>query len=89
MGGNTRVDPRYPNYLLAAAKGYVFILNGKISVKTLVNVRQDVSFRPATSFLWAIWLCTVPCAPGFSVQGNNVRIMGMVEGGVVRADVIS
>jgi len=85
MGGNTRVDPRYPNYLLAAAKGYVFYLNGKITVKTLLNVRQDVSFQTGNIFFVGDMAVHGSVRAGFSVQGNNVRIMGMVEGGVVRA----
>ena len=35
---------------IAAAKGYVFYLNGKITVKTLLNVRQDVSFQTGNIF---------------------------------------
>ena len=85
MGGNTRVDPRYPNYLLAAAKGYVFYLNGKITVKTLLNVRQDVSFQTGNIFFVGDMAVHGSVRAGFSVQANNVRIMGMVEGGVVRA----
>ena len=85
MGGNTRVDPRYPNYLLASAKGYVFYLNGKITVKTLLNVRQDVSFQTGNIFFVGDMAVHGSVRAGFSVQGNNVRIMGMVEGGVVRA----
>lgn len=85
MGGNTRVDPRYPNYLLASAKGYVFYLKGKITVKTLLNVRQDVSFQTGNIFFVGDMAVHGSVRAGFSVQGDNVRIMGMVEGGVVRA----
>ena len=85
MGSNTRIDPRYPNYLLAASKGYVFYLNGKITVKTLLNVRQDVSFQTGNIFFVGDMAVHGSVRAGFSVQGNNVRIMGMVEGGVVRA----
>lgn len=85
MGGNTRVDPRYPSYLLAAAKGYVFYLNGKITVKSLLNVRQDVSFQTGNIFFVGNMAVHGAVRAGFSVQGDNVRIMGIVEGGVVRA----
>ncbi len=44
QGPNTRIDPRYPRFLLSDAKGYVFYNDGKITVKKLLNVRQDVSF---------------------------------------------
>ena len=38
-GANTRVDPAYPRYLLAASKGYVFYNEGQITDKSLLNVR--------------------------------------------------
>ena len=85
MGSNTRIDPNYPNYLLSAANGYVFYLHGKITVKTLLNVRQDVSFQTGNIFFVGDMAVHGSVRAGFSVQGNNVRIMGMVEGGVVRA----
>ena len=84
-GSNTRIDPHYPNYLLAAANGYVFYLDGKITVKCLLNVRQDVSFQTGNIFFVGDMAIHGSVRAGFSVQANNVRIMGMVEGGVVRA----
>lgn len=84
-GPNTRVDPQYPNYLLAAANGYVFYLDGKITVKCLLNVRQDISFQTGNIFFVGDMAIHGSVRAGFSVQANNVRIMGMVEGGVVRA----
>lgn len=84
-GANTRVDPEHPEYLLAAANGYVFYLHGKITVKKLLNVRQDVSFQTGNIFFVGDMAVHGSVRAGFSVQGNNVRIMGMVEGGVVRA----
>lgn len=84
-GANTRVDPAYPNYLLSASNGYVFYNNGKITVKRLLNVRQDVSFRTGNIFFVGDMAVHGSVRSGFSVQANNLRIMGMVEGGVARA----
>ena len=84
-GANTRIDPRYPQFLLAATKGYVFYNNGKITVKGLLNVRKDVSFHTGNIFFVGDMAVHGSVRSGFSVQANNVRIMGMVEGGIVRA----
>lgn len=84
-GANTRVDPAYPNYLLADSKGYVFYNDGKITVKGLLNVRQDVSFHTGNIFFVGDMAVHGSVRSGFSVQANNMRIMGMVEGGVARA----
>ena len=84
-GANTRVDPAYPNYLLSTSNRYVFYNNGKITVKRLLNVRQDVSFRTGNIFFVGDMAVHGSVRSGFSVQANNLRIMGMVEGGVARA----
>lgn len=84
-GPNTKIDPRYPRFLLAATKGYVFYNNGKITVKGLLNVRKDVSFHTGNIFFVGDMAVHGSVRSGFSVQANNVRIMGMVEGGIVRA----
>lgn len=84
-GANTRVDPAYSNYLLSTSNGYVFYNNGKITVKRLLNVRQDVSFRTGNIFFVGDMAVHGSVRSGFSVQANNLRIMGMVEGGVARA----
>ena len=85
QGANTRIDPAYPQYLLADSKGYVFYNEGKITVKSLLNVRQDVSFRTGNIFFVGDMAVHGSVRPGFSVQANNLRIMGMVEGGIARA----
>ncbi len=84
-GINTRVDPAHPNYLLAAANGYVFYDEDRITVKCLLNVRQDISFQTGNIFFVGDMAVHGSVRAGFSVQANNIRIMGMVEGGVVRA----
>lgn len=85
QGPNTRIDPQYPQYLVADSKGYVFYNDGKITVKRLLNVRQDVSFHTGNIFFVGDICVHGSVRSGFSVQGDNVRIMGMVEGGIARA----
>lgn len=84
-GTNTRIDPSYPQYLLAAANGYVFYYQGKIIVKCLLNVRQDVSFRTGNIFFVGDMAIHGSVRAGFAVQANNLRIMGMLEGGIARS----
>lgn len=84
-GANTRIDPKYPQYLVADSKGYVFYNDGRITVKKLLNVRQDVSFRTGNIFFVGDICVHGSVRSGFSVQGDNVRILGMVEGGIARA----
>ena len=84
-GANTRVDSSYPNYLLSDANGYVFYYQGKITVKCLLNVRQDVSFHTGNIFFVGDMAVHGSVRAGFSVQANNIRIKGMLEGGIVRS----
>ncbi len=83
-GANTRIDPAYPRYLLSATKGYVFYNEGTINVKSLLNVRQDVSFHTGNIFFVGDMAVHGSVRSGFSVQANDLRIHGMVEGGIVR-----
>ena len=85
VGDNTHIDPAYPNYLISNINGYVFYYRGRITVKGLLNVRQDISFHTGNIFFVGDMAVHGSVRSGFSVQANNVRIMGMVEGGVVRA----
>lgn len=85
QGANTCVAPAYPRFLLSAVNGYVFYLEGKITVKNLLNVRKDVSFETGNIFFVGNMAIHGSVRAGFAVQGNNVRILGMLEGGVARA----
>jgi len=74
MGGNTRVDPSHSQLSACRRQGYVFYLNGKITVKALLNVRQDVSFQTGNIFFVGDMAVHGSVRAGFSVQGDNVRI---------------
>ena len=85
QGPNTRIDPQYPQYLLADANGYVFYHEGQITVKKLLNVRGDVDFSTGNIFFVGDIAVHGNVRAGFEVQGNRILIIGMVEGGVIRA----
>ena len=85
LGFNTVVDPAHPQYILAAVNGYVFYSEGRITVKHQLNVRQDVSFQTGNIHFVGDMCVHGSVRAGFSVHANNVRIMGMVEGGSVDA----
>lgn len=84
-GVNTRVDPAYPQYLLADTNGYVFYYEDKIVVKRLLNVRRDVDFHTGNIFFVGDAVFHANIKPGFEVQANNILVNGIVEGGEVRA----
>jgi len=85
QGPNTRIDPKYPQYLLADTNGYVFYHEGLITVKQLLNVRGDVDFRTGNIFFVGDIAVHGNVRAGFDIQANRILIKGMVEGGVVRA----
>jgi uncharacterized protein (DUF342 family) len=84
QGPNTRVDPNYPQYLLADANGYVFYHEGLITVKKLLNVRGDISFNTGNIFFVGDMAVHGNVRAGFEIQANRILVKGMVEGGVVR-----
>ncbi|MDR1857816.1 MAG: FapA family protein [Desulfovibrio sp.] len=84
-GPNTYVDPAHPDYLLASSNGYVFYNNGRITIKHLLNVRQDVSFQTGNIFFVGDMCVHGSVRAGFSVQASDVRIKGLLEGGIARA----
>ncbi|MBQ7457028.1 MAG: DUF342 domain-containing protein [Desulfovibrio sp.] len=84
-GQNTYIDPNYPQYLLAAINGYVFYNEGRITVKALLNVRQDVSFHTGNINFVGDMAIFGAVRSGFSILANNVRISGLVEGGIAHS----
>jgi len=84
-GPNTRVDPAHPQYLLADANGYVFYLDGKITVKNVLNIRGDVNFQTGNIFFVGNVAVYGDVRTGFEVQANDILIRGMIEGGIARA----
>ncbi|MCR4665789.1 MAG: FapA family protein [Desulfovibrio sp.] len=84
-GQNTYIDPEYPQYLLSSVNGYVFYNEGRITVKALLNVRQDVSFHTGNINFVGDMAVHGAVRSGFSILANNVRISGLVEGGIAHS----
>jgi uncharacterized protein (DUF342 family) len=84
-GANCIVHPQDPDKLLAAADGYVFYLDGKITVKSELNVRGGVDIRTGNIDFVADVVVHGPVRSGFSVSGRNVRVKDVVEAAEVKA----
>ncbi|WP_027367557.1 FapA family protein [Desulfocurvibacter africanus] len=84
-GANCFVHPKNPDKLLAAADGYVFYLDGKITVKSELNVRGGVDFRTGNIDFVADVVVHGPVRSGFSVSGRNVQVKDVVEAAEVKA----
>ncbi|WP_459938888.1 FapA family protein [Desulfonatronum parangueonense] len=86
MGQNTRIDPRNPGLLLATANGYVYYdPNGKIAVKTLLNVRRDVDYATGNITFVGDVVVHGSVRSGFKVKARNILVKGPVEGAVLEA----
>lgn len=85
-GKNTVVDPENPDRLLAAADGYVFYMDGFITVKRTLNVRRDVDFHTGKIFFLGNVIVHGSVRSGFGVQGVNVMVKDIVEGASIRAE---
>ncbi len=84
MGPNTHVDPKNPLKLLSSIQGHVFYDGSNICVHSTVHVRSDVSFHTGNILFEGDTAIHGNVRSGFVVQGKNVLVEGMVEGGRVR-----
>ncbi len=85
LGANTHIDPDNPHRLLASKKGYVAYVQDKICIVPVLKVHSDVSFHTGNILFTADVAIAGNVRAGFEVQGDNVLITGMVEGGIVHA----
>ncbi|SBV90445.1 conserved hypothetical protein [uncultured delta proteobacterium] len=85
LGPNCARDPQYPNRIIALANGYGFYHQGLITVKKLLNVRQDVNFHTGNiTFVGDIVVHGDVC-PGFSLTGSSILVKGRMDGGKIKA----
>ncbi|SKA69921.1 DUF342 domain-containing protein [Desulfobaculum bizertense] len=84
-GENTRIDPNDGNRLLASANGYVFYLDGYITIKKTLNVRRDIDFHTGNIFFLGNVIVHGSVRTGFSVRGVNVMARDVIEGAKVHA----
>lgn len=86
MGPHTQADPHNTGLLLAAANGYVYYdANGRISVKTLLNVRRDVDYVTGNISFVGDVIIHGSVRSGFKVKGRNILVKGPVEGATLDA----
>ncbi|WP_031387328.1 DUF342 domain-containing protein [Desulfonatronum thiodismutans] len=86
VGTNTEVDPQNPKLLLATANGYVYYdPDGRISVKTLLNVRRDVDYATGNISFVGDVVIHGSVRSGFKVKGRNILVKGPVEAAVLEA----
>ncbi len=84
-GPNCGRDPDNPNRIVALATGYCFYHQGLITVKKLLNVRQDINFHTGNIFFSGDVVVHGSVFPGFSLCGSDILVKGRVDGGTVRA----
>lgn len=85
QGPNCGRDPANPNRIIALINGYCFYHHGLITVKKLLNVRQDVSFHTGNILFTGDIVVHGDILPGFSVTGGNILVKGRIDGGKVRS----
>ena len=64
-GDNVKVDPSYPQYLLAATNGYVFYYQGKMTVKNLPQRAAGCFFQNRKHLLCGRFGCPRFCKGRF------------------------
>ncbi|WP_456325171.1 FapA family protein [Desulfonauticus submarinus] len=79
LGPNVGINPQNKNQIIAKANGYVFYYDGKIAVKTVLNVRRDVDFHTGNIYFVGDMIIHGSVRSGFEVKANNIRIKGNVE----------
>lgn len=85
MGPNCGRDPGNPMRIVALTNGYCFYHQGLITVKKLLNVRQDVNFRTGNIFFAGDIVAHGDVCPGFTLTGSNILVKGRVDGGTLKA----
>ncbi|SDN23375.1 hypothetical protein SAMN04488516_101124 [Desulfonauticus submarinus] len=79
LGPNVGINPQDKNQIIAKANGYVFYYDGKIAVKTVLNVRRDIDFHTGNIYFVGDMIIHGSVRSGFEVKANNIRIKGNVE----------
>ncbi|MBT8764196.1 DUF342 domain-containing protein [Desulfohalobiaceae bacterium Ax17] len=85
IGPNCAVNPQNEDQLIATANGYVFYYQGKIAVKTVLNVRRDVDFHTGNIYFVGDMIVHGSVRSGFEIRANNIRVKRLVEGAKVEA----
>lgn len=79
IGPNCLAHPDNPDKIVSAANGYVFYHQGLISVKKLLNVRNNVGFHTGNIFFINDLAVHGDVQTGFAVHAANILVKGHVE----------
>jgi len=85
VGPNCGRDPLNSNRIIALANGYGFYHQGLITVKKLLNVRQDVNFHTGNITFTGDIVVHGNVFPGFSLTGSSLLVKGRLDGGRAKA----
>ncbi len=85
VGDKCYLNPANPAQILAGANGYVFYLDGLITVKTLLNIRRNVDYHTGNIPFVGSLVVHGSVRTGFKVRAKTVRIKDVVEGATVSA----
>lgn len=86
VGPNCAPHPENPDKIVATANGYVFYNNGLISVKRMLNVRNNVGFHTGNIFFVGDLAVHGDVQTGFALQAANVLVKGHIESAKVTAN---
>lgn len=84
-GKNCGPNPEDPHQIVSNANGYVFYLDGKITVHRLLNVRRDVDYHTGNIFFVGDMVVHGSVRAGFHIRANSVRVKGVVDGARINA----
>lgn len=85
MGPNCGRDPANPGRIIALSTGYCFYNEGLITVKKLLNIRQDMNFATGNVLFVGDIVCHGDIYPGFSLCGSDILVKGRIDGAQIRA----
>jgi len=85
LGPNVAINPANKRQIIATQSGYVFYFEGKIAVKTVLNVRRDVDFNTGNIFFVGDMIVHGTVRSGFEIKARNIRVKNSVEGALVSA----
>ncbi len=85
-GPGVCIDPDSPLRLKADDTGHVLYRNGLITVENRLEVPTDVNFHTGNITFGGDLIVHGDIRAGFEVRAGNLRIKGMIEGGIARSD---
>jgi uncharacterized protein (DUF342 family) len=85
IGPNCRLHPNNPNKIVAAVNGYVFYNDGLISVKKLLNVRDNLGMRTGNILFIGGMAVHGDVQTDFAVMADNLLVKGHIESAKVKS----